>query len=131
MGKFSRDKGGRGERELFGMLSADLGVTVRRNLAQTRGGGADTIEIAGWSVEVKRVENASVGAWFAQAQRQAANDGRAPVLFYRASYQPWRAVFDCHDLNPGTFPEPDRHIATLDYAGAVQVIRESLSDGGA
>jgi len=40
MSASQRDKGQRGERELFGILSDLLGTCVRRNVDQARNGGA-------------------------------------------------------------------------------------------
>jgi hypothetical protein len=119
-----RNKGARGERELFAMLTLDLGVVVKRNLSQTRGGGADGIDVPGFAIEVKRQERLALPGWWAQAVDQAGD--KIAVLFYRQSRHPWRAVIDLYDLDPDTFT--DRHLesAVITYEAAVQFIRERL-----
>ena len=97
MSAFQRNKGQRGERELFGMLSDELGFVVQRNIDQTRAGGADCLEIPGWAVECKRCETLNINAWWAQAEEQAGN--QIPILFYRQSRQPWKAVVDLSYLS--------------------------------
>jgi len=66
MGKFSRDKGARGERELIQELSALLGIEAGRNLNQTAVGGADCVEFPGISIEIKRCETLEIAAWWRQ-----------------------------------------------------------------
>jgi len=121
MGAMQRRKGDNAERELFAMLTDELGVVVRRNLTQTcRSGGPDTIDIPGWAVEVKRQEKETLGQWWQQAVAQAA--GRRPILFYRASRQPWRALIAAKDLFSGGSEQP----AILSFVDACTVLRESL-----
>lgn len=90
MSKSQRDKGQRGERELFGLLSELLGTVVRRNVDQARNGGADGIDVPGWAIEVKRHESGFRSEWWEQAKAQAEHTNRMPALCYRASRQPWR-----------------------------------------
>ena len=89
MGKASRDKGARGERELFRILTEALGVEIRRNLRQYQRADHDQIGLDGYAIEVKRAENLSLGLWWQQALQQASN-GEVPVLAYRKSRMPWR-----------------------------------------
>lgn len=96
MGKMSREKGKRGEREVFGLLSELLGFVVKRNI-NARRGDCDSLEIPGWAPEVKRVE-AWTEAYWSQAVEQAQAVGRKPVLFYRGSRRPWVAMMDLADL---------------------------------
>jgi Holliday junction resolvase len=86
--KGRRAKGANGERELFNLLADRLGTVVRRNLSQTREGGADTISLPGIALEVKRQEELCVGSWWRQTVEQAGEDD-VPVLAYRKSRQPW------------------------------------------
>jgi hypothetical protein len=88
--KMQRTKGAVGEREFFGLLSAELGTCVRRNVDQARNGGADCVEVPGWAIEVKRHETGFREAWWDQALRQAEAADDCPALAYRASRQPWR-----------------------------------------
>ncbi len=124
MSAMQRRKGQAGERELFALLSDELGFTVRRNVDQARHGGADGLDIPGWAVEAKRQEALAISAWWAQAERQA--DGRKPVLFYRPSRKPWRAVLDLRHVAPDTFQFHGQHLCEMSLEAACIVIRESL-----
>lgn len=123
MSVMQRRKGQAGERELFALLSDELGFTVQRNVDQARQGGADGLDIPGWAIEVKRQETVTVTAWWAQAERQA--EGRRPVLFYRVSRKPWRAILDLHDVAPTAFPVRG-NLCETNLEAACIVIRESL-----
>ena len=125
MSAMQRRKGQAGERELFALLSDELGFTVRRNVDQARQGGADGLDIPGWAVEAKRQETLSIPAWWAQAERQA--EGRRPVLFYRVSRKPWRAVLDLHDVAPTVFPVRG-NLCETSLEAACTVIRETLNE---
>lgn len=126
MSASQRRKGAAGERELFKLLSAELGTVVSRNLTQTRAGGADCIDVSGWSVECKRAEDLKLATWWAQAQTQADAAGACPVLFYRRSRHPWAAVFDLSDLMPESFPKRG-DTCEMSLPAACQLIRERLS----
>ena len=125
MSASQRNKGAAGERELFALLTEQLGVTVTRNLTQTRGGGADALDVPGWAIECKRCEAISIASWWNQATRQADQTGRKPILFYRQSRKPWRAVLDLHHIAPGVFTAPGS-LCELALSDACTVIRESL-----
>ena len=125
MSKMQRTKGAAGERELFTLLSEQLGVIVTRNLSQTRGGGADALDVPGWAIECKRQEALSIASWWSQATRQAEATGRKPALFYRQSRKPWRAVLDLHHIAPGVFTSPGS-LCELALPDACTVIRETL-----
>ena len=125
MSAMQRRKGQAGERELFALLSDEIGLVVRRNVDQARQGGADGLDIPGWAVEVKRQETLSIPAWWAQAERQADTLNRRPILFYRASRKPWRAVLDLHYVAPTAFPVRGNLCETSLEAACI-VIRESL-----
>ena len=90
-GARSRRKGQTGEREVAAMLSENLGGEFKRNLDQTRDGGGD-IDCGRYLVEVKRVQRASVAAWWKQAVASAKRAGKVPCLWYRADRKPWRVV---------------------------------------
>ena len=123
MSKNSRNKGSAGERELLSILSAELGIApIKRNLSQTRGGGADCIELNGWAIEIKRVERENLNAWWNQTVNQC-RDGRKPVLFYRASRKPWQALMYLEDVNSDLTGD---YTVALSFLGACMVIRESL-----
>ena len=125
MTAMQRNKGSSAERELFALLSDLLGFAVRRNIGQARAGGADGLDVPGWAIECKRCERLGISAWWSQAVRQAEATGCKPVLFYRQSRQPWRAVLDAAELAPGVF-EPGRELVTLGLEAAAQVMRAGM-----
>ena len=125
MSAMQRNKGSRGERELFALLSVELGIVITRNLQQSRSGGADGLDVPGWAIEVKRQESLSIPSWWVQAARQADDLRRRPVLFYRQSRRPWKAVMDLHHVAPDIFTAPGS-LCELALSDACTVIRESL-----
>ncbi len=125
MAASQRNKGMRAERELFALLSDLLGIAVQRNYAARWEGGCDSLSIPGWAIEAKRHESLSITAWWAQTQKQADHTSRRPILFYRQSRRPWRAVLDLQDLAPATFPCRGA-LAEIGLEAAAQAIRESL-----
>jgi Holliday junction resolvase-like predicted endonuclease len=90
-GKSSRNKGKVGEREVCKILGEQLGISLDRNLEQTRDGGCDII-LDHWAIEVKRQEKYQVDAWWLQAVNQAKEQGKHPVLFFRKSREDWRVM---------------------------------------
>lgn len=89
-GRASRNKGAAAERELAAILANELGVTVKRKLGQSREGG-DDIQIDNYRLEVKRREALRIDDWCKQIEA-AAEPGEWPIVVYRRSGQPWRAV---------------------------------------
>lgn len=124
MGAMQRRKGASGERELFSLLADHLGQAVTRNLNQTRNGGADSIDLHGFAIEVKRQEVESLAVWWRQTLDQAGDD--KPILFWRRSRQPWRAMVRLCDLAPEIFPASEEG-AILSLEAAFQFIREMTS----
>jgi Holliday junction resolvase len=122
--RMQRDKGARGEREVFGLLSDMLGTIVRRNVDQARQGGADGIEIPGWAIEVKRWEREELGVWWLQCLDQARKANREPALIWRASRQPWRVMVDLYAINSIAFPVTQRHTAVISLDAFAQLVRE-------
>jgi len=89
-GRASRNKGAAAEREFAALLSHELGVMVKRKLGQSREGG-DDIQVDRYRIEVKRREALRIDDWCHQIEA-AAQPGEWPVVVYRRSGQPWRAV---------------------------------------
>jgi len=118
MGKAQRNKGAAAEREVCALLSEELGITVRRNVDQARSGGADCVEIRGFAIEIKRREALSRPAWWAQAVKQAKAAGLEPMLLYRRSREPWRAMIHRHNQDPLDVP----------FHAAIYHIREKWSN---
>lgn len=96
-GRMSRNKGAAAEREVLKLLGGELGVELQRNIAQTRGGGADCLEVKGWAIEVKRQESLSRPTWWKQAVEQAKRVGAEPMLLYRRNREPWQAFIHTRD----------------------------------
>lgn len=118
----SSAKGARGERELFALLSAELGHTVRRRLGAARDGGADTLDVAGWCIEAKRTER-WLAAYWEQTVRQAEACGWRPVLFHRSNRQPWRAYVDPCDVAPEVWPRRGAPPVVMELAQWCQLAR--------
>lgn len=117
MSASQRTKGAAAEREICKLLSDELGVTVRRNVDQARSGGADCVEIRGFAIEVKRREALSRPSWWAQTVKQADALGLEPLLLYRRSREPWRAMLYRHNADPADVP----------FEAAITHIREKWS----
>jgi hypothetical protein len=123
IGRRSRRKGATGERELFHLLSDELGFCVTRNLTQTRDSGCDSLSVPGFTIECKRVESPFRVAWMDQAIASVSPDHEVPAVFYRQSRQPWRAAFRLSDLLSDTSAPG---LAHLDFEAAVYFMRERL-----
>jgi Holliday junction resolvase len=99
-GKKSRNKGSRGERELFKLLNALMGrQAFKRNLAQSRAGGCDIQDAGVIALEVKRDQRMSLPAMIRQAQGQA-RPGQIPALAYRRNGEQWQflVILDAKDF---------------------------------
>jgi hypothetical protein len=94
-GKFSRNKGQRGEREIIKLIQpivdricGEVGVEtclLERNLLQAHKGGADVFGLDWLSLEVKFQEKENVEQWWGQCVKQA-KKGQEPILFFRKTY---------------------------------------------
>jgi Holliday junction resolvase len=67
-GRMARNKGARGENELAGILTDELGFEVKRKLGQARDGG-DDIQIGKYRIEVKRREALRLDDWCQQIEK--------------------------------------------------------------
>lgn len=100
-GRGARRKGAAGERELAAMLTDELGFEVKRKLGQARDGGYD-LQVGRFAIEVKRQERLQIEDWCRQVEAAVTvaadidSDGNlrppVPVVVFRRSGQPWRAV---------------------------------------
>lgn len=99
MSKSSRDKGANGEREVVSLLADELGIAAKRQLDQSRDGGADIIiEAAGKScaIEVKRVERSKPLEWLRQVE-QVATD--LHMVLWRPSRSGWIGILPWETLS--------------------------------
>lgn len=100
-----RTKGQEGEREIARKLNAiveevraDLLLSplpepaFQRNQNQTAVGGDDLSNGFGLSIEVKRQEALSVGAWWRQCCESAVRNNMVPILMFRQNRKPWRVI---------------------------------------
>ena len=98
MGRKSKDKGARGERELAAELQRLFGVNARRGV-QYRGGTDSPDVITDFEdihFEVKRTERLSLYP----AMQQAVNDAgdKIPVVCHRANGKDWVVIVRLNDL---------------------------------
>jgi Holliday junction resolvase len=94
MGKASREKGKRGEREVVRIISELLGVAATRKVRQHEG-DSDILGVPGWTIEVKRYASASeatMRTWWEQAIAQTP-PGEIPCVWYRLDRRPWRVLW--------------------------------------
>lgn len=98
MGKFSRDKGVRGEQELASKLR-ELGIDGAYRSRQFCGSAssADVIGLPKVHAEVKRCERLSLYKAYEQALRDAAGTTDMPTVFHRKNGKPWLAVLSLED----------------------------------
>lgn len=121
MGKMSRDKGARGEREAIAVLADELGAKIgkqlSRNLQQTRDGGTggDILSLGVWRIEVKRAQAPLYSVWWRQAVDQA-GDG-VPVIMSRLDRQRWQLRVHISDVLPDEFGDWPRD----DFSGVMMM----------
>ena len=98
MGRFSRNKGKTGERELAHELSRVFGVTARRGVQfQGTSDSPDVIvDIPDLHIECKRTERFRLYEALEQAMKDAAN--KLPIVLHRQNKKPWVAVVRLDDL---------------------------------
>ena len=85
MGKMSRDKGKRFERQLA-RIFREYGYSDSRRTAQycgNTGDASDVIGLPGIHVEAKHQEKMKLYDWMDQAKRDSKNTGNMPVVFHR------------------------------------------------
>lgn len=91
MGKMSRDKGKRGERELAGKFR-EYGYDTRRGQQYCGANGdADVMGLPGIHIECKRTERLSLYDAVAQAKADA-RLGEMPVVMHRKNNSEWLVI---------------------------------------
>ena len=91
VGRSSQRKGRAGELELCALLN-ESGIPAVPGASRSYGTEPDVSGVAGVHVEVKRQERTEIGAWMAQAERDAARFGGWPCVFHRRSREAWRVT---------------------------------------
>jgi hypothetical protein len=79
----------------------------------------DCLSLEGYSIEIKRHESLSIGAWWKQAQEQAERVGAVPVLAYRQSRKPWAIVLPLGQLTG--IPGP--HTAQVSLEAFAEILK--------
>ena len=100
MGKASRDKGKRGERE-WARLCREQGYDGKRT-AQYRGNTGDAGDVEGLPgihIEVKRTEALRPWDYMTQAVHDAARNGEGnlPIVAWRKNNNPWLVIMKAED----------------------------------
>ena len=96
MGKASRDKGKRGERELAGILR-DYGYDCRRGQQFCGSNGdADVVGLPGIHIECKRVERLDLYGAVEQAKRDAKEE-ELTVVMHRRNNCEWLVTMPLED----------------------------------
>ena len=97
MGKMSREKGKRGERE-FAALLRDYGLEARRGV-QYHGGpnSPDVVGFPGFHVEVKRTERLDLYGALGQSAKDSSK-GETPIVAHRKNGMPWVVIMDFEDF---------------------------------
>lgn len=98
MGKFSKNKGKRGELELVHRLQ-ELGFQDAHRSQQYCGAAesADVAGVLGIHPEVKRCERLSIYTAYEQAMRDAEGSKDIPVVFHRRNGRRWLAIMSLED----------------------------------
>jgi hypothetical protein len=111
MGRMSREKGKRGEREACKALSDALGGLYRRSVQYCgRGGDADIEGLSGLSIEVKRAERFNLYSALEQALQDKL-PGESPIVLHRRNGKPWVMVCyvqDMKEVSDAILKERDR-----------------------
>jgi hypothetical protein len=90
MGRASRQKGQRGEREVRDIFRKH-GFDCHRDGSESGDLKGDLPP--GYHPEVKRAERLNIPGWTRQAEGEA-GEGEVALLFYRSGRQPWRVSLD-------------------------------------
>jgi hypothetical protein len=97
MGRMSRDKGARGEREFIQQHLVPFWPEAKRNLDQFTGDKRDVINVAGCHFQIKRTESLRLYDAIEQAETEAAATD-LPVVAFRRNHAPWRVVVDAAEF---------------------------------
>lgn len=97
MGKMSREKGKRAERELARILK-DYGYDTRRGVQYNGSdGSADVVGLPGIHIESKHVERLNIYDAMAQAISDA-REGEIPAVFHRKNNDYWKVTMKLEDF---------------------------------
>lgn len=94
------NKGKAGEREFCDWLKDNLDIEAKRNLDQTREGGADVIT-DDFIFEVKRRESLDLQSWWLQVKKASImheNKNLIPVVAYRQNRKQWKFLISAENI---------------------------------
>lgn len=98
----SKRKGASGENEFARWLrdALDLEVTPKRNLEQTRSGGADIIDVRPYCIEVKRQERVDCYSFWCQCVEASSRlpNNPIPIVAFRKNHQKWQFLISASFL---------------------------------
>lgn len=84
-----RNKGKAGESEFVNRFQMFFPSEIKRNLLQTREGGADISGCAPFQIEVKRCQKLELPKWWRQVQAACLHEEDIPVVAYRQNHGGW------------------------------------------
>lgn len=94
----AREKGKAGELEFCHRFSPFFHTELKRNLLQTREGGADIDGCAPFQIEVKRCQKVELKKWWRQVNAAIKDPAEIPTVAYRQNKQPWRFLLPAYLL---------------------------------
>ncbi len=89
MGINVRNKGKAGESEFVNRFQMFFPNEIKRNLLQTREGGADISGCAPFQIEVKRCQKLELPKWWRQVTAACLHEDDIPVVAYRRNHEGW------------------------------------------
>lgn len=84
-----RTKGADGELEFCSRFQPFFSESLKRNLLQSREGGADITGSDPWVVEVKRCQLVEHNKWWRQVKAAVTEEWQIPVVAYRVNFGAW------------------------------------------
>lgn len=93
MGRMSRNKGYRGEKEVEKILR-DHGINAKRGLVFN--GEPDIVDDTPFHWEIKRAERTEIGKWMKQSTEQCR--GKIPTVVHRRSREDWLITMRFEDF---------------------------------
>lgn len=97
MGKPSRDKGKRGERDARAFICGIVEVELERTQRGARQPDGDLSGLDDHHIEVKRVERLDLPAALRQAVEDSSASGRRPLVMHRRSKEVWKVTLLAED----------------------------------
>ena len=97
MGRMSREKGARGEREFINLHLKPYWPAACRNLDQFKDDTRDCLNVAGCHFQVKRTESLRIWDAIKQAETEAAATD-LPLVAFRRNRSKWYVAIEASEL---------------------------------